>query len=130
MRDVPVGASHLLALPQGPEAARYDAAEDRLVVAVLALGDGRLSRLAARQRAARGAALAAARVALRDFVDRHLAAARLSPAATAQVHRALGRGIGVVGTRPLVDGSAIVVVAVPAARLRSASPVMGAPWQR
>lgn len=84
--------------------------------------------LAARRLAARTAARARALAALHRFVDDALASVPASPRALGELHAALDARADVRRVRSLVDGSALVELAVPRAALREALDAEGLPW--
>ncbi|MGF1466327.1 MAG: hypothetical protein ACFCGT_09345 [Sandaracinaceae bacterium] len=101
-----------------------------LTAAAVGLPDARIGRFAARRDAARDDGRRRALAAIHRFVDDALAAALASPRTAARVHAAVARAAEVVGVRPLVDGGAVVVVAVPLEALRRASgDLPGVPWR-
>ncbi len=92
--------------------------------------DERIGRFDPRRASARRAGRARAVAAIHAWADDALAARRADPRLAQAAHAAIDESARVAGTRPLVDGGAVVLVEVPLAALREACPVEGTPWAR
>lgn len=121
-----LGAQPALAeLPWGDEAPTV--AGDVLRVAALGQPDHRIHAWGARRLSARRRGEARAREALHRWADDALAEAGAAPHVAQAVH-ALVDEASVAAVRPLADGSAVVVLAIPRGQLRSVAPLEGLPW--
>lgn len=96
--------------------------------AAVASPDPRIGRFAPRRASARSAGRARALAALHAWADAALAPVRADAREAQAIHDAIDREARVEGVRPLADGGAVVVVAVPLEALREASAVRGTPW--
>ena len=114
------------ALPWTDEAPRVDGAN--VIAAAVGMPDERIGRFSARRASARTAGRARALEALHAWADDALARVRATPRQATRVHAAIDEHARVDGARPLVDAGAVVVVAVPRARLREACARGGLPW--
>jgi hypothetical protein len=116
-------------LPFGDSAPRVDRERGELFVIVLGPSDERRGPLSASRLSARRLAEQRGRDSLHSFVDAAAASAHLSPSVLASLHQAIDREARVLATRPRVDGSANLRVAIALARLREITgSVRGLPW--
>lgn len=99
-----------------------------VVAAALGQPSERLTKLGPRRLSARRVGEVRGRAMLRGWLDDACARLRVSPQQVDALHRALTRHAEVRELRPLVDGSAVVVVGVELAVLRRAAAVPNAPW--
>ena len=125
-----VQASSIASLPLSDQPVRYEAEQARLRVARVGLVHASDARLSVAKREARKRGRARAWGALHAYLDGVLAGCGASPRAAALAHQALQQAGHRVQVRPLVDGSAVVVVEVELEPLRSAVRCEGSPWER
>lgn len=123
---LPLANLPLANLPWGDVPVRVNA--DAVVIARLGLPSSRVESWNARRLSARRQAEERALAALHTWVDEQLAAALASPSVASAAHRAIDASMRVQRVRPLVDGSAVVLAAVPREALRAAADVEGVPW--
>ncbi|MEM9191290.1 MAG: hypothetical protein AAGF12_19110 [Myxococcota bacterium] len=95
---------------------------DRVVVAVLAVRDNRLSRASVARRDAEERGRSEALARLHQFIDQALAEGRVRPRLALAVHEAADRAAEVDGIRSLPTGDAVVRLAVPLQALRTVVP--------
>ncbi|NOY94158.1 MAG: hypothetical protein GXP55_23505 [Deltaproteobacteria bacterium] len=98
-------------LPATEQPARVVAGQLR--VRVLGVVIDQQGRLGARRSAARRRALARARLSLHRWLDEALARRGSSPALVSRLHALLSREAHVLGSRPLIDGSIVLLVGLP-----------------
>ncbi len=101
---------------------------ERVVVVALGSAADSLGPIAARRLSARTAARARAMRLLHRFVDDALATVDVSPAELRDVHAAVDASADLRRTRSLVDGSALVELALPISVLRGVVERAGLPW--
>jgi hypothetical protein len=101
-----------------------------LTVAALGMPDPRAGRLALQRSTARERAWDRALAALHGWVDDALARVWAHPRVATAAHGAVRASARTLGTRPLTDGSAVVVVGIPVERLAAVAPLEGMPWAR
>lgn len=114
------------AVPFSDTAARVEGRH--VVAAALGQPSERLTKLGPRRLSARRVAEVRGKGMLHSWLDDSCARLQVSPQQVDALHRALASHASVRDLRPLVDGSAVVVVAVELAVLRRAAAVPGAPW--
>lgn len=124
----PASAVPPFEVPWTDRAPRVEPEVGAVRVAALGAPDERLGRFSAAKRSARHAAEERARDALHRWADEALARARACPWMADRVHAVINEAMVVVGIRPLVDGSAVVLVDVPVTVLRDAATLDGVPW--
>jgi hypothetical protein len=123
---------HLLPfdMPWTDRAPRVERIEGKpwVTVAVVGQPDPRAQRLAVKRSTARDRGERRARHILHGWVDDALAQILATPHEATAAHAVIRGHVRVLGVRPLVDGSAVVVSGVPTAVLRAAVAVEGVPW--
>ncbi|MEM9067507.1 MAG: hypothetical protein AAGE52_03345 [Myxococcota bacterium] len=112
-------------LPWGDQAPSVTAEDVRC--ASLGQPDYRIDDWNARRLSARRHGESRARARLHRYVDDALARTQATPPIAQAVHRLVERA-SVTGVRPLADGSAVVVIAIPRSALRRAADLEGVPW--
>lgn len=121
-------AQTIFGLPWSSEPGRYDAANDRIEAAALALPRDAGGRLEAVVLSSRRRAMQRAKAMLHEYVDAQLERVRADPRAATRLHAVVRRHAEVVGIRPLMDGASVAKLVVPADALRRVSRMRGVAW--
>jgi hypothetical protein len=124
----PIAHAQSSELPWAAFAPRLEGAHVR--AAALAMPDARIGRFEPRRASARTSARERAISEIHAWADDALARVRADPRQASATHAVIDRNAEVAAVRPLIDGGAVVVVAVPAADLRRACGIRGLPWVR
>lgn len=121
-------AQPIFGLPWSSEPGRYDAANDRVEAAALALPRDVDGRLEAVVLSSRRRAVQRAKRMLHAFVDAQLEDVHADPWTASRLHAVVRQHAKVIGIRPLVDGASVAKLVVPARVLRRVSGIEGVAW--
>ena len=101
---------------------------DRVVATAVGMPDERFGRMQARRSAARRSGEVRAREMIHRWADGALARVAAGAATASAVHRVIDERCEVARVRALVDGGAVIELALALEALRAVAPQRGLPW--